>query len=45
LDDGRQVVETAVGVDDPQVVESVQILRVERLTQGMQNALKCPMIP
>jgi hypothetical protein len=35
LDDGRQVVETVVGVDDPKVVESVQILRDEGLTQGV----------
>jgi len=35
LDDGRQVVETAVGVDDPEIVEGVQILRNEGLTQGV----------
>lgn len=39
-DDGRQFVETAVGVNDPEVVESVQVVRVESLTQQVENVLK-----
>lgn len=44
-DDRREVIESAVCVDDAEVVERILIVGVERLTERMEDSLERVMIP
>jgi hypothetical protein len=44
-DNGGELVEAPVGVDDPEVIKSVLVVDIERLTERTEDGLECIVVP